>query len=234
MIRNLKALLAAALALAAIGALSASGAQAASFHCNTNPCRGTLKPDGTGTTAHHVFVLETENTSNSVSFTCSELQGEARVEAEEAATVAVGNLNYPTAGCKVNGSSGVTFDMNGCRYSFTASGATTGTISVVGCTNAAKAIEITITGGCVFSIPESAVQNLAGIDFHNLGVAPNREVTVEVRHVTIKGITANAACEPLIGAGHLTGLVATYETGNTIVTGETDEANPVMKDEWFG
>jgi hypothetical protein len=230
MIRNPKALLAAALALAAIGALSASGAQAAGFHCAANPCRYTLKPDGTGTTAHHVFIVETANASNAVSFTCSELRGEGRAESEELTVVTVENLSYPTAGCKINGSSGLTVDMNGCKYQFT----NTGTVSMVGCLNAAKAIEFTVTGGCVFSIPESAVQNKPGVKFHTIGVAPNREMTVEVSHVAIEGITSNAACAPLIGEGHTTGLVGTDETGNSIVTGETDVENPVMVDTWFG
>lgn len=229
MIRNLKALFAAALALAAIGAVSgAAAAQAAEFHCSaTSPCRGTLKPDGTGATAHHVFVVETANTSNSVSFTCAELKGEGTIATSTVTEVTAENLEYPTAGCKVNGSSGVTVDMNGCKYKFT----NTGKVSVTGCTNAAKAIEITITGGCVFSIPESKVQSLAGIGYHTSGVAPSREVTVEVNHVTIEGITANATCEPLIGAGHTTGLVGTYTTGNTLVTGETQAG--VMAEAWF-
>ena len=59
MIRNLKVLVAAAMALAAFGVFSASGAQAAEFHCSTEPCTGTLKPDETaGTkTSHHVFIV---------------------------------------------------------------------------------------------------------------------------------------------------------------------------------
>ena len=38
MIRNLKVLVAAAMALAAFGVFSASGAQAAEFHCSAEPC----------------------------------------------------------------------------------------------------------------------------------------------------------------------------------------------------
>jgi len=228
MIRNLKVLFAAALALAAIGAVSASGAQAANFHCNTTNCRYTLRADGTGTTAHHVFIVETSNTSNSVSFTCAELKGEGTTAAETVSEVTVEKLEYPEAGCKVNGSPGVKVDMNGCKYVFKS----VGTVSVTGCTNAAKAIEVTITGGCVFSIPEASVSNLTGIVYHTIGTTPNREVTVETNHVTINGITNNGApCDALIGAGHSSGLVGTYTTGNTIVTGETSAG--VMKDAWF-
>lgn len=229
MIRNLKVVLAAALALGAIGAVGGSAAQAANFHCNaTVPCRGTLKPDGTTTTAHHVFVIETANTSNSASFTCDDLKGEASIPAATVTEVTFENLNYQASTpCKVNGSPGVTIDMNGCKLKFT----NTGTVSVTGCTNVGKSIEITITNGCVFTIPESSVQNLTGVAYHTSGTAPSRELTVEINHVTIQGITSNVACETLIGTGHTTGLIGTYTTGNTLVTGETQSG--VMTEAWF-
>jgi hypothetical protein len=78
MIRNLKILLAAAMALAALEAISASGAQAAEFHCTVEPCRVTLKPDGTGKTAHHVLVVRKGEASGS--FTCVESPRRRRLE----------------------------------------------------------------------------------------------------------------------------------------------------------
>jgi hypothetical protein len=173
-----------------------------------------------------VFIVETADTLHQASFTCAELKGEGTTAGETATEVTVEALSYPSAGCKVNGSSGVTVDMNGCKYKFNS----VGTVSVTGCTNAAKAIEITITGGCTYTIPETAVQNKSGIDYHTIGTTPNREVTVEVRHVTFEGISANAACEVFTGT-QLTNLTGTYTTGNTIVTGETQAG--VMKDAWF-
>ncbi len=67
MIRNLKVLFAAALAPTALGAIAASAQGADEFHCSVEPCRGTLKPDGTGKTAHQVFVVENEAKTESVS-----------------------------------------------------------------------------------------------------------------------------------------------------------------------
>ena len=64
MIRNLKILIAAAMALAAFGATSATSAHAADeFHCAISPCTLTLQPDGAAgsTTAHHVLVFKGEN-----------------------------------------------------------------------------------------------------------------------------------------------------------------------------
>lgn len=61
MIRNLKVLLAAAMALAAFGAFSASSAQAVEteFHCEVAPCSFTLKTDpARGNSASRVRHLE--------------------------------------------------------------------------------------------------------------------------------------------------------------------------------
>jgi hypothetical protein len=47
MIRNLMVLIAAAMVVAACGAISASGVQAAEGHCGVEPCMITVKADGT-------------------------------------------------------------------------------------------------------------------------------------------------------------------------------------------
>src|ERR1044071_4586469 len=92
MIRNLKVLIAAALALAAFGALGAAGAQAAEFHCSVEPCRYTLKPDGTGKTAHHVFRIVKGETSGAV--ICTTLSGEA-TSAKKTTTESVVHMTAP-------------------------------------------------------------------------------------------------------------------------------------------
>ncbi len=78
MIRNLKALLVAALALTALGAIATSAHAADEFHCSVTPCRGTLATDGGAKNAHHVFIVENEATSKSVSFTCESLRGTSK------------------------------------------------------------------------------------------------------------------------------------------------------------
>ena len=80
MIRNLKVLLLAAMALTAFGALSAAGAQAAEekFHCSVVECRVRVGPDGTGATTHQVFIFsDTSSPVRSFSTTCASITGEA-------------------------------------------------------------------------------------------------------------------------------------------------------------
>lgn len=223
MIRNLKPLLAAALALAAIGAVGgASAAQAAEFHCSVSPCRYRVKQDGSGKTAHQVFIVENLTFTESVSFTCSEFKAEGSSATKTATEVVLENISYPSFGCTVNGSPGVEVAMNGCRYVLTS----TGTITIAGCA-AGKSIEVRIPAiGCTFFVPEQGPKE--GISYHNIGTTPTREVTASA-DVTTLIVTKTEACAPLIGGGNL--LLGTYTTGNTIATGETSAG--VMADAWF-
>jgi hypothetical protein len=232
MIRNLKVLVAAAMALAAFGVFSASGAQAAEFHCSAEPCVGTLKPDETaGTkTAHHVFIVENSTTTESVSFTCNQLAGSTTVSIKKTtSSIEVGDivgganaLVYKE--CTVNGSIPVTVDMNGCKYNFTASG----TVTITGCTNAAKQIEITYStaaGACTQDVKEQGP--LSTITYHNTATTP-RQVTVstDVHPIAVTATGTAAAC--FINPNQT--LTGTYTTGNTIVTGETAGA---QDDTWW-
>jgi len=229
MIRNLKVLVAAAMALGALGAVGASSSHAALFHCEAEPCTGKLKPDeSSGTkTSHHVFIVENAAKTESVSFTCNSLDGKTTVsigktsgEAEFGGNVGAANaLVYNT--CTVNGGPPATVDMNGCKYNFNAAGA----VTITGCTNAAKQIEITISG-CTFDIPEQA---LAGITYHTIGITPNREVTGEanIKSITVTAATGTKAACTINPSQALTG---TYTTGNTLATGELIG---VMLDGWW-
>jgi hypothetical protein len=223
MIRNLKVLIAAAMALAAFGAVSASGAQAAAhFHCSTKPCTATLKPDGeAGTkTAHHVFIVKKGTASGS--FTCNSLSGTATLAAEEVTEATFSSLAYST--CNIAGTA-VTVNMNGCTYTFTAAGG----VTVGGCTSG-KEIELVVGGasGCIITI---GAQTLSGVSYHNIGVEASNttEITAEVLVKSIKGKT-NGKCTSVTGFdGEFT--EAEYTTGNTLVTGETSAG--VMKNAWW-
>jgi hypothetical protein len=223
MIRNLKVLVAAAMVLGVLGAVGASGSQAAQFHCSVEPCTGTLKPDGVANsqTAHHVFIVENVATTESVVFTCGSLDGEATASTKTVTQVEFKNLNYTE--CTVNGSGGVTVDMNGCKYNFTPAG----TVTITGCTNAAKRIEIT-TEGCTYVISEQGP--LSTITYHNVGTTPNREITgsANVHGIKVAAIGTRANC--LINPEQT--LEGTYTTGNTFVTGETDPGS-VKADVWW-
>jgi hypothetical protein len=224
MIRNLKVLLAAAMALAAFGAIAASGASAAEYHCTVEPCRVTLKPDGTAKTAHHVFIVRGKNGAGeavSGSFTCSSLDGEGTSLTKTTKELTIINLNYTE--CNIAGTP-VTVHMNGCDYHFVSGPPSTVTIKCP----AGKQIELTILSAgvlkCTVDVP---AQTLGGITYHdaNTGGVPKTELTVETAVKDITGINATAAaggsCIPFIGFNGVTAEGGEYTTGNTIITGET-------------
>ena len=238
MIGNLKALLLAAMALALFGVLgvsSAHGAEKERFHCEVKigSCKYTALPDEVANTktAHHVLTIDNYVVPfESVSFTCGQMSGEATL-GKEAFAVVMKNIKYSE--CKVNGSEGVTFKMNGCSYGFLAvgplgaTGVPNGEMWIEGC-EAGKKIEIVYTTGCVATIGEQGP--LKGITFHNhKGI--KELITVETN---AKGIAASfdgTKAQCLITP---TGIIeATYTTGNTLLTGEEDWLGGVMVNAWY-
>jgi hypothetical protein len=201
MIRNLKFPMAvAAVALTAFGAVSISGADTAEFHCSVKPCQITVKPDGTGKTAHQVISLWGK--TGSFQTTCSTISGEATASSETFSEITVSNIKG--SGCTVLGQP-AELKMNGCDYLFRSSGTLTITCPP------GKEIEDGISGGgCLYFIPPQGP--LPGLTFHNL---ESNEITIETQ---IKGLTATTN-----GECGISGTVeAEYTTGNTILTAETD------------
>jgi hypothetical protein len=229
MIRSLKILVLAALAVTAFAAVNASGAQAAEelFHCSVAPCTYTAKQDGTGTTGHHVFQIKQE-TGGAIkgSFTCKEFSGEGTASSKTVSEITLEKLVY--SNCTIAGSA-VTVDTEECHYLFFSAG---GKVSVQ--CPAGKSIKLTVEGGCVVSIPGTVGpparnQNLTGVKYHNIGAGATTEVTAEVNVTMITG-TANAACKALLGfEGEFTD--GEYTTGNTLITGETTPG--VMAESWW-
>ena len=230
MIRNLKVLFAAAMALAALGAVASSAQAADEFHCEITNCRLTTLTDGTGKTAHHVFEVHSLDTKENVSFTCESLRGEAFSAVQTPADVTL-TFPAPTAaydGCLINGSAGIEVHMNGCEYTFTASGGTTDVANVHVLCPVGKVIEVKIPAiGCTFSIAAQTPGN--GIGYKSEGLGKERVVTVTAN---VHGIvvTRSAGCESLIKA---TTLEGTYTTGNTIVTGESNDGLKTMAGLWY-
>jgi hypothetical protein len=225
MIRNHKILVAAAMALATLGAIGAAGAQAQEFHCSVEPCTLRLKRDGgaaEGKTAHHVFIVENKSTTESVSFTFEEITGHARSSTKTASSLEFTEIKYH--GATVNGSGKVVVDMNGCKYNFTS----TGTMTITGCT-AGKKIEVTLVEtGCTMTIGEQGP--LAGIVYTTIGTTPNREITftMNLHGISVTADGTKAQC----GINPEQSLEGTYTTGNTIVTAESDPG-AAMADGWF-
>lgn len=207
MIRNLKILMLTAMAVSAFVAFSASGAQAAEFHCTPpsgNSCTATLEKDGTGKTAHHVFEI-TNVKGASTAITCNEITGHATASAKTVADLTFTSVAYH--GCTFVGQE-ATVKMNGCGYTFFANG----NVNIVNC--GGKSIELSIPT-CTVKINE---QESTGITYANLGASPNRTVTaqakVTVNVASLEGAECGIAKEPPY-IGH-------YTTGNTIVKVEED------------
>ena len=255
MIRNLKALLAAALALTAFGALAASAQAADEFHCSVEPCRLTLKTDGTAATAHQVIIFENLTTTESASFTCESLRGEAEVATRTSTEIRLAwpytvskpnNDREALDNCKINGSAGVIWHMRSCEYRFTAgatgnagAGRTDEAEVHVICETAGDKIEYTIPNStCVFTIGPQTLGGggtgvngfpKGGIGYHTSGVAPNREITVTMNLHEIV-VTKDGDCSAFFPGNPAT-LIGTYTTGNFLLTGETTAG--VMGEAWF-
>jgi len=212
MIRNLKVLIAAAMALAVIGALGASGAQAAEFHCSVEPCRVTMKPDGTGKTAHHVILFK-DGKGNTFSTTCNTVTGEATMSTKTSTELTISNIVGETCGI---GTTNSVFKTNGCHYLIKSAGTLT-----ITCPEG-KIMEYiggVLGSECSYNIPPQGP--LSGVKFHNLGTS---EVTMEMAVQKLK-VTTNGKCPFETSEGEFT-------TANTILTSETDPGG-VMANVWW-
>jgi hypothetical protein len=228
MIRNLKVLMAAAMALAAFSVLAQAAQAAPKF---TAPGVGaaaettiTLQPDeAAGTkTAHHVFDIKgPPPTEEVLSITCNELTGDGVVKGESTESVTItphyGKTNekgvFETkcnfAGQEVEVSTGA------CDYNVTASGL----LHVETDKN--------LTGECKIGANpivferlnckvEVGAQTVEGIKFHEgpeRGNPKKKTITLEANNLVIKYKATGTLCP----FGEQTN--GTYTTGNTIITG---------------
>ena len=207
MIRKLEVLIAATAALVAFGALAATGAQAAEFHCSVEPCRVTMKQDGTGKTAHHVISFT--NGVSTIQTTCNAVTGEATMSSKTSAELTVSNIKGE--GCTIAGQFS-TLTSNGCHYLIKSAGTLTITCPV------GKEIENNGVG-CNYNIP--AQGPIKGVGLHNIGTT---EVTGELK----VPLTVNAT-----GASCPWGAVSgEFVTGNVLLTGETDPGG-AMANLWW-
>jgi hypothetical protein len=205
MIRNLKALMLAAMAVLAMSAVAAQGAQAhtpAVFHSELSETTITTLPDETaGTkTAHHVFDIN----NNTMSITCNTVTVDSVITESTPTTITADNVAYNT--CTFNGQS-VTVEMHGCHYMFHADGR----VDIVGC-NAGEKIKFS-GNNCTVEVGEQS--GLTEVTYH-AGPLRNGKKTVTLEaHVT--GIAYTASGTNCTETGAKTD--GNYTTGNTIVTG---------------
>jgi len=217
MIRNLKALLGLAAVLSLFAAFSAPGAQAVEFHCSVEPCKLTARADGTGKTAHHVFIIKKGVASGNM--TCNGITAEGVSGVKTFAEFTLINVNYGAPGSCNFASGAGTVAMNGCDYLFNIA-----TAMKIKCPENAE-IEMS-GGGCLVKIPPQTPAGGGGT-YTNLG--GKTEITLTLALTGISG-NAGAGCGPILGfVGAFT--EGEYTTGNTIVTGETEPG--VMASFWW-
>ncbi len=228
MIRNLKILIAAAMALAAFGAISASGAQAAEFHCGAEPCTVEVLPDGipgpTGKTAHQVFIVK--QGASSVSTTCQQVTGHGTSETKTFNTLTLTDIVYHK--CNVAGEAS-TVKMNGCHYHFSVGGHHDATPRVT-CPDTKK-IEIEVPAtGCLITIGNTELLT-GGLTFHDAETNETKETEITAE-VTVTGIPTTVANNKCPGGLKAEAATGEYTTGNVELTGLTDPSKEHVKLWW--
>jgi hypothetical protein len=212
---KLKLLSVALLAVLSLAATNASGAAAAEFHCSTaGSCRVTLKPDGSGKTAHQTFMFE--RAGEAVGFTCSTITGEATMPENHAKELTITGVEYQ--GCSSVGIVAAV-RMNGCDYLLGAAGQLS-----IKCPFGKK-IEWEVIG-CIATLGEQGP--IGGPSFHDAGTTKT-ELTVQGEtEQKLKGtIVEGCGMKPgEFSAGRIT-------TGNFILTAEKDNPAGEMANVWW-
>jgi hypothetical protein len=197
------------LAALTICAIAANPAQAAVF---TNTGGGntiiTGLPDGTGTTAHHVINFPGDGT-----FTCNSINFQGTAGNKEFAEMTV-TVAYN--GCTFRGAL-ATVNMRGCDYLYRANGGFK-IASIVEKECAKEPMEISITG-CTVKLGEQ--EFASGILYHPLAV---EEGTLETKLTKMQWQAVGIGC-PVPGQFSN----GEYETGNAILTSESDDGKQTMK-----
>jgi hypothetical protein len=209
MIHRMKAAGLALLAIAMLGALAASAAQAGDLDVpgrETSNIRG--QQEGT-----HTLKIPGESP---VECTIATLEGTLK-QVPEIKDLREGTLTGTYTGCKV-GFFGAVVDMNGCKYTLTGESngsapAKTAWVDITGCTTA-DGIKITVAGGfCTITIPPQ--NTLSHIVLNNQGTPQDARAQATVSNITYK---QSAGCPR--GTTHAQD--ASY-TGETTVRAFVDE-----------
>jgi hypothetical protein len=196
MIRNLKTLGLAVMAIFALTAVASSAAQAIEFHSEIENTTVTAK---------------TETGSNSVfdaagaSISCASATFTGTQAAKTSATLTV---TPAYSSCTFLGILNVPVNMNGCQYTFSANGE----VAVTGASCTAITFEAT---GCKVEVGKQS--GLKEVTYTNLGAGTTREVTV-TPHVTGITYTSSGLC-PKNG----TFSDGNYTSGNAVAKGENSK-----------
>jgi hypothetical protein len=202
MMRNLKALMLAAVAALSLSAVGATAAQAAEFHSSAASTTLKTTADGTGKAAHQVF------DAAGASITCAGVEIVSGTIAGATTSSVTVKVKY-TGACTFVGQA-ATVEMRGCDYKFNASG----TVDLVGANCAAEPIRFSVPSPpCTVTVgPQSG---LSSVKYNNIKPGAKSEITLEP---TVTGITYTATGSGCPQTG--TKSDGNYTTGNVIVTGE--------------
>jgi len=207
MIRKVKVMGLALVAVFAMTAVAASAASAAEAHFKWPSGTTKLTASQAATSGEQVF------TTKFGTVKCQEVSGSATVTGTEATTVTGENIRYNDTGkttCRAPFGTTATIEMNGCHYQFNAGTLVTGkeesngSVTLKGC-NATGHITINATG-CVITVAQEQI--LSPVTYRASGGV----VTIVP---SVSNITYSASGILCSGSG-LTG--GTY-TGNVTVTG---------------
>ena len=212
MIGKIKVLGLAVVAMAAMGAFSASAAQAGEIDIGVQPASLFAHSDVQGnppvSQKHTLTLLNTKNEPFNTVCPTASFEGTTQGQKINEATV---TATYGS-GCTAFGV-GSQVLMNGCKFTVTGAlqPANTALVDVVGCTPGKK-IEIK-TAICVLGIPEQ--NGLSHITGTNINA---QQVTVKATVSEITVIQTGAACPD----GHLHNAKRASFTGNTLLAARTD------------
>lgn len=203
-IQTLLGALAIASIVLATGGASAGAHTPATFKfANTNSENSKIatKPDGSGSTAHHVIFIPSFG-----EITCASAEFLGTVDKLTTTGIKISGAFY--ASCKaLTGGEAMTFSIGSCELTFTASGEMV-IASRPGENCPTNPMTFTSAGGCVISIPE---QTVSGLGYTNINSGGLEEVTMSMSLTNIIGTRGGKCASP----GNFVG--GAYKTGNTII-----------------
>ncbi len=224
MIRNLKALLLAALAVTALAAVAASGASAAEFTAEGQAGKETtltVFKDGTGKTAHQVFDIRKADESGVLSITCNEAAGDATASGATQTDVTFKTLAFQ-GNCSFAGQT-VTVQNTGCDFTFTSGSPQLHIVDDAPNECAIGKQPIHFTNTTLNCKVEVGAQTVSGIKYHNVA---DGTMTVEATELAVAYTASGAGCP------YGTTTNGLYTTGNAIVKGTDKTSGAAVTVKW--
>jgi hypothetical protein len=187
MIRKLKTLGLALVAIGAIGAVIASAASAGTLHLGANPSVITAHSEKSQV---HIATIPGGGGSFNIPCETATFEGTAFQGGPQTQTLHIALVTPTFSSCKIGGTA-ATVQMNGCKYTATGTEqpANTFQIDIVGCTSG-KQVQVK-TALCTVDMPMQ--NNLSHIVAQNIG-GVSKEITLEATVAGVTEVQTGAAC----------------------------------------